>query len=96
MQGICQSHLQARNLLHRASATAPASPLRQTIAALGLETFSSPTSSDWMQIPCDAVKLGPGDSARSHKADEYILVSEIEQAIKTYITFVENFSNHLL
>ena len=96
LQGICQSHLQARNLLHRASATAPASPLRQVIAALGLETISSPTSSDWMQIPCDAVKLGPGDSARSHKADEYILVSEIEQAIKTYITFVENFSNHLL
>lgn len=96
LQALCQSHLQARNLLHRASATAADSPLRRAAAALGLETISSPTSSDWMQIPCDAVKLGPGDSARSHKANEYILVSEIEEAIKTYITFVEQFSDNLL
>lgn len=91
LQAICQSRLSARNLLHRASATAIDSPLRKTAAALGLETFSSPTSSDWMQLPCDAIKLGPGDSARSHRADEYILVSEIDQAIKTYITFIDSF-----
>ena len=88
LEAICHSHLQARNLLHKASATAAGSPLRRAAAALGLETFSSPTSSDWMQLPCDAIKLGPGDSARSHRADEYILVSEIEQAITTYINFI--------
>ena len=96
MQALCQSRLSARNLLHRASATASDSPLRQVAAALGLETFSSPTSSDWMQLPCDAIKLGPGDSARSHRADEYILVSEIQEATKTYITFIENFSDRIL
>ena len=91
LQACCQSRLSARNLLHRASATATGSPLRQAAAALGLETFSSPTSSDWMQLPCDAIKLGPGDSARSHRADEYILVKEIEQAITTYIHLIDSF-----
>ena len=93
LQTICHSHLQARNLLHRASATAPDSPLRQAAASLGLETISSPTSSDWMQLPCDALKLGPGDSARSHRADEFILVSEIEQAIPVYVNFITNVAN---
>ena len=93
LQALCQSRLSARNLLHRASATALDSPLRQAAAALGLETFSSPTSSDWMQLPCDAIKLGPGDSARSHRADEFILVSEIEQAIDYYIHFIHCFND---
>jgi acetylornithine deacetylase len=84
----------ARNLLHRASATAADSPLRAAVAALGLETFSSPTSSDWMQLPCDAVKLGPGDSTRSHHADEYIFVEEITQAIDIYIDFINTFTQY--
>lgn len=88
LQGLCSSKLSARNLLHRASATAQDSPLRQAAAALGLVTFSSPTSSDWMQLPCDAIKLGPGDSARSHRADEYILVEEIVAAIDCYKAMV--------
>ena len=41
-----------------------------------------------MRITCDAIKMGPGDSARSHKKDEYVLVTEIEQGIKTYIEFI--------
>lgn len=93
LQAICQSHLQARNLLHRASATAVDSPLRKAVAALGIGTFSSPTSSDWMQIPCDAIKIGPGDSSRSHKADEFIRVREIEEAIDIYTRFIENYGN---
>ena len=44
-----------------------------------------------MQLPCDALKMGPGDSARSHRADEYILAAEIEAAIRTYIHFIETF-----
>ena len=96
LQACCQSRLSARNLLHRASATAADSPLRRTIAEMGIETFSSPTSSDWMQLPCDAIKLGPGDSARSHKADEYILVSEIEAGIEQYITFIDTFYGNAL
>jgi acetylornithine deacetylase len=64
------------------------SPLRKAIAALELETYSSPTTSDWTILSCDAVKMGPGDSARSHHADEYILVNEINDAIDKYIQFI--------
>ena len=92
LQTVCQSHLEARNLLHRASATAAESPLRKAAAALGIKTVSSPTSSDWMQLPCDAIKMGPGDSARSHKANEFIRVAEIEAAIDTFIQFIETVS----
>lgn len=88
LQALCKSRLSARNLLHRASSTAAGSLLRNVIEALGISTFSSPTSSDWMLLPCDAVKLGPGDSARSHHADEYIFVQEIEEAIDKYRKFV--------
>ncbi|MDR1866329.1 MAG: M20 family metallo-hydrolase, partial [Bacteroidales bacterium] len=45
---------------------------------LGLKTFGSPTTSDQARIPYTSVKIGPGDSARSHTADEYILPAEIE------------------
>ena len=95
LQTLCQSRLSARNLLHRASATATDSPLRRAVAELGIDTFSSPTSSDWMQLPCDAIKMGPGDSARSHRADEYIRTAEIEAAITQYINFIENLSASL-
>ena len=89
LQGLCASRLSARNLRHRASATAADSPLRRAAAALRLETFSSPTSSDWMQLPCDALKIGPGDSARSHRPDEYILIDEVEKAVELYGCFIE-------
>ena len=41
-----------------------------------------------MRITCPAIKMGPGESSRSHQADEYVLISEIEQGIKGYISFV--------
>ena len=88
LQDICTSVLKPRNLANRSSATFDSSPLQKAAEALGLETFSSPTTSDWMRITCDAIKMGPGDSARSHKKDEYVLVTEIEQGIKTYIEFI--------
>ena len=42
-----------------------------------------------MRIRCDALKMGPGDSARSHRADEYLLADELRQAIPQYIVFIE-------
>ena len=88
LQTLCQSRILPRGLRNRASATPMKSPLRKAIAALDLETYSSPTTSDWTILSCDAVKMGPGDSARSHHADEYILVSEINDAIDKYIRFI--------
>ncbi len=90
LQSICRSTLTARNLTNRSSATYPESPLQKTAEALGIETFSSPTTSDWMRIGCDAIKMGPGESSRSHKKDEFVTVEEIENGIRTYIEFINN------
>ena len=89
LQAICRSKHTPRNLLNQSSATFEDSPLQKAAAELGIETFSSPTTSDWMRISCDAIKMGPGDSARSHKKDEYVTVEEISEGIKTYIEFIE-------
>jgi acetylornithine deacetylase len=88
LQKICSSTLTARNLANRSSATFVDSPLQKATEGLGIKAFSSPTTSDWMRISCDAVKMGPGDSSRSHKKNEYVLVSEISEGIKTYIDFL--------
>ena len=90
LQTICSSELKARNLANRSSATFEDSPLQKAAERLGIETFSSPTTSDWMRIGCDAVKMGPGDSARSHRKDEFVLVEEIRNGIETYIEFINN------
>lgn len=57
---------------------------------LGRKTYLSPTSSDqgWLDMP--SVKMGPGDSARSHTADEFILIDEIEEGISIYIKLLES------
>jgi len=47
-------------------------------------TYGSPTLSDQALMPFASVKMGPGESARSHTADEFIMVSEIEEAIELY------------
>lgn len=90
LQREVSSSLTARNLTNRASATPKESPLYKAAQKLGMEMITSPTSSDWMRLPIPAIKIGPGDSNRSHKADEYILKSEIEQGIEIYINFIEN------
>ena len=88
LQNICKSKLKPRNLTNRSSGTFVDSPLQKAAETLGIETFSSPTTSDWMRIGCDAIKMGPGESSRSHKKNEYVLVEEIRNGIKTYIEFI--------
>ena len=53
--------------------------------AIGRETYGSPTLSDQSVLSCQSLKLGPGDSTRSHSADEFIHISEIEEGIQIYI-----------
>lgn len=88
LQGICRSELKPRNLSNRSSATHEGSPLPEAARTLGIETFSSPTTSDWMRITCDAIKMGPGESSRSHKKDEFVFIKEIEDGIRAYIEFI--------
>ncbi len=91
LQAVCKSRLTARNLDNRSSATPGKSLLSECIRSMGLRTFSSPTTSDWMRIGCEAVKMGPGESSRSHRKDEFVYVDEIENAVGTYIDFIRNF-----
>ena len=88
LQSICESELKPRNLSNRSSATWEGSPLQKAAEALGIKTFSSPTTSDWMRISCDAIKMGPGDSSRSHRKNEFVTTDEISTAIEEYIKFV--------
>jgi len=60
-------------------------PLVQAGIALARETYGSPTLSDQSVLSCPSLKLGPGDSTRSHTADEFIYVNEIEEGITLYI-----------
>ena len=89
LQAICKSELKPRNLSNRSSATRDNSPLQHTAEQMGIETFTSPTTSDWMRIDCDAIKMGPGESSRSHRKDEFVFISEIRNGIETYIRFIE-------
>ncbi len=89
LQEICMSELKARNLSNKSSATRPGSPLTGTAESSNIATFSSPTTSDWMRISCDAIKMGPGESSRSHRKNEFVLVSEIEDGIEKYIEFIK-------
>ena len=60
-------------------------PIVKAGIALGRETYGSPTTSDQALLDIPSLKMGPGDSARSHMADEYIYVNEIEEGIDLYI-----------
>ena len=57
--------------------------------ALGMDTYGSPTLSDQAMLSCPSLKLGPGDSLRSHSADEFIYLNEIEVGIEKYIQLLE-------
>ena len=64
-------------------------PLVKAGLSLGLTHYGSPTTSDKALMPFPALKMGPGESARSHTADEFILVSEVEEGIDLYIEILK-------
>ena len=82
---IRRCELKARSLRLRSSSIDTGHPLVQRCLAMGLRPFGSPTLSDQALMPFPSLKMGPGDSARSHTADEYIGIDEIESAIDIYM-----------
>ncbi|WP_420581011.1 M20 family metallo-hydrolase [Reichenbachiella sp.] len=64
-------------------------PIVKRGESLGMKKYGSPTLSDQALMPFDTIKIGPGDSARSHTADEYIGIDEIENGIKGYIALLD-------
>lgn len=89
IQNNLKCTVQPRNLRMKSSGIAMDHPLVQSGLALGREVYGSPTTSDKALMPFPALKMGPGNSARSHTADEFIFVDEIENGIVLYIKLLE-------
>ena len=83
--------LQPRSLRLNSSSIDKDHPLVQSGIALGRDTYGSPTLSDQAALSCPSLKLGPGDSTRSHSADEFIYLQEIKEGIDLYIKILDRF-----
>lgn len=80
---------QARSFRLGSSHVPPEHPLVRRAVALGRTLFGSPTLSDQALMPFPSMKMGPGKSSRSHTADEFIFVREIEEAIGLYLELLD-------
>ncbi|MCE2613229.1 M20 family metallo-hydrolase [Flavobacteriaceae bacterium D16] len=83
--------IKPRSLRLNSSSISQDHMLVQSGIALGRETYGSPTLSDQAALDCQSLKLGPGDSTRSHSADEFIYVREVEEGIQLYIQLLKKF-----
>lgn len=89
---VCQnvkSDVKARSFRLNSSRIDMNHPLLQRTLQLGKQPFGSPTLSDQALMHFPTMKMGPGDSRRSHTADEYIMLSEIEDALATYMQILD-------
>lgn len=90
-----RSEVTPRSTRIRASALNAAHPLARATAATGRESYVSPTTSDMALMPFPSLKMGPGQSSRSHTADEFVLLSEIEEGIGIYEKFIKQLAEIL-
>ncbi|MDB5267591.1 MAG: acetylornithine deacetylase [Hymenobacter sp.] len=86
-----QSEIVPRSTHLNSSRISESHPLIRKGVAMGKTVYGSPTLSDQAMMPFDTLKIGPGESARSHTPDEFILVSEIRAGIKDYIELLTDF-----
>jgi len=90
LQQHLKSELTARSFRLNSSSISPSHPFVKKCVKRGMVPFGSPTLSDQALMPFPSLKLGPGESRRSHTADEYICISEIEDAIRSYYELLES------
>ncbi|MBI5915497.1 MAG: M20 family metallo-hydrolase [Bacteroidetes bacterium] len=84
LQKNLRSELRARSFRLNSSSIPTGHPLVRRGEALGLRSYGSPTLSDAALMPFPTLKIGPGESARSHTADEFVWLREIEEGINVY------------
>ena len=84
-----KSDVKARSFRLNSSRISEDHPIVKRTVKMGRNPFGSPTLSDQALMPFPSVKMGPGKSSRSHTADEYILISEIEEAIEIYLKLLD-------
>ena len=82
------SILKARSFRLHSSSVPTDHPLVKRCVKMGMKPFGSPTLSDQALMPFPSFKLGPGESSRSHSANEFIRISEIERALDTYLKII--------
>lgn len=83
--------VKARSLNLNSSSIAKEHPLVQAGIKLGRNTYGSPTLSDQSVLNCQSLKMGPGDSPRSHTANEFIYIQEIQEGVQIYINMLNDF-----
>ena len=83
------SEVKARSFRLNSSCISTDHPVVKRAIELGRTPFGSPTLSDQSLMPFPSLKIGPGKSSRSHTADEFIMVSEIEEAIGLYVELLD-------
>ena len=86
------SEVTPRSMRLRSTSISIQHPLVQSGISLGRTYYGSPTTSDKALMPFPALKMGPGDSARSHTADEFIYVDEIKEGIALYVELIKKLS----
>ena len=84
-----RSEVKARSFRLKSSSISLDHPVVRRCVAMGKQPFGSPTLSDQALMPFPSLKMGPGDSSRSHSADEFICLHEIEDAIEQYIRLLD-------
>jgi acetylornithine deacetylase len=89
LTGVCRGELVPRSTRLKPSVLGDDHLLMHTVREMKLTPFGSSTLSDMALIPFPALKMGPGESSRSHTAGEYILRSELEAGIAGYCHFLE-------
>ena len=85
LESNMQSEIKPRSTRLRSSMISPDHPLVKAGIKIGRTYYGSPTTSDKALMSFPALKMGPGDSARSHTADEFIFIEEIKEGIELYI-----------
>lgn len=88
LQKHMKSELKARSFRLHSSSFPEDHPLIKRCKRMRMKPYGSPTLSDQALMPFPSFKLGPGESSRSHTADEYIEIDEIHNAIKTYVKLI--------
>lgn len=83
------SEVVPRSIRLRPSSIPMEHPIVQAGISMGRNTYGSPTTSDQALLDCPSLKMGPGDSARSHTADEYVHIDEIVEGVQLYIKMLE-------
>jgi acetylornithine deacetylase len=84
-----KAEIQPRSTRLRSTSISVDHPLVKAGIGLGKSYYGSPTTSDKALMPFPALKIGPGDSARSHSANEYIYVDEVKEGVRTYIDLLK-------